>query len=179
MKNIVLKSVLPHHENPFRQFPQLKSIWRPELAILAEEAIDETFQDLANNPGEDIGGIFLIYKEDTNDLMGITGYFPNLEDPKQIYLRWHGLFKEYQGSGYSQNIIQFIVEHVKNKYPNAEEFIEYMPNIESYTPIKEYFEKMGFEKIGQPDKVEWSDYEWQSYALKLKAPTNNNKALFA
>jgi GNAT superfamily N-acetyltransferase len=171
MKNIILKPVLPQHENPFRQFPQLKSIWRPELAILAEEAIDETFEDLANNPGEDIGGIFLIYQEDTNDLMGITGYFPNLEDEKQIYLRWHGLFKEYQGSGYSQNIIQFIIEHVKKQYPNAEDFIEYMPVIDAYIPIKEYFEKIGFEKVGQPDSVDWSDYQWQSYTLKLQVPT--------
>jgi len=176
MKNIVLKAVLPHHENPFRQFPQLKSIWRPELAMIAEEAIDETFEDLANNPGEDIGGIFLIYKEDTNDLMGITGYFPNLQDETQVYLRWHGLFDEYKGSGYSQNIIQFIVDHVKKQYPQAEEFIEYMPDIEAYIPIKNYFEKMGFKKVGQPDTVEWSDYKWQSYSLKLKAPIlkNNN-----
>lgn len=170
----MLKTVLSHHQNPFRQFPKLKSIWRPELAVIAEEAIDETFIDLANNPNEDIGGIFLVYKEDTNDLMGITGYFPNLQNDKQVYLRWHGLFKEYQGSGYSQNIIQFMIEHVKTKYPHAEEFIEYMPVIESYNPIKEYFEKMGFEKVGQPDSVEWSDYQWQSYVFKLQSPINKN-----
>jgi N-acetylglutamate synthase-like GNAT family acetyltransferase len=164
MQNITLKLVKPSDVNPFRQYPELKTIWLPELAKLAEEAIDETFEEVAEYPDEDIGGIFLIQQD--NKVMGITGFYPT-ENESQFFLRWHGLLNEYRGLGYSEHIIRAIAEHIENAYPQAKELIEYMPVIDEYIPIKNYFEKLGFKKVGNPENVDWSDYEWQSYSLEL------------
>lgn len=170
MHNIILKAVNPKDENPFRQFPRLKNIWLPELAILAEESIDDAFEYLSSVQNADIGEIFLIYAETPGEkeLIGITGYFPDPEATNECMLRWHGIFKEYQKFGYSKEIIFFIASHVKEKYQEAENLVEFMPIIESYVHVKNYFEKIGFKKRGNPEKVDWSSYEWQSYCLELK-----------
>lgn len=52
-------------------------------------------------------------------------------------------------------------------YSESKELIEYMPVIDEYLPIKRYFEKFGFKKVGKPEKVDWSVYEWQSYSFTL------------
>lgn len=104
-------------DNPFNQYPELYSIWEPDLAVIAKEAIDETFELMRVYPDADIGAIYLI-KLDSKTI-GISGYFPNNPEFSEFVLRWHGLLPEYQGKGYSDAILKHIEEHLITSYPDS------------------------------------------------------------
>ena len=169
--NIYLKTISPQDGNPFHKYPELKSIWEPELSRIAIEAIDENFQLANDHPDADLGHIFLICIRDNNKEkpIGISGYFPSKEDFSEFTLRWHGLLEDYRGMGYSKKVIESISSYILKKYPNAKEIIEFMPIKESYKEVEQYFNNMGFQKVGSPETVEWSNHQWQSYAYNLKS----------
>lgn len=146
---------------------ELKGIWTQDLAILAEESIDEAFE--YHNKNIDIGEIYLIYgaQNGKQTLLGISGYFPVKEDYSEFMLRWHGLLKEHQNFGYSKNVISFLAKHIKEKYPQAEKLKEFMPIIDSYASIQAYFERIGFKKDGNAEIVDWSEHKWQEFSLDL------------
>lgn len=160
---IKLIDLNPLDDNPFNQYPELYSIWEPNLSFLAKEAIDEAFELMLLYPDADFGHLFLI--EIDSKVAGITGYFPSNQEFSEFMLRWHGLLEEHRGFGHSKIIISLLANDIKNTYPNAYSLIEITPEEHVYT--RNYFEKLGFIKSGAPEKVEWSTSKWQSYVLEL------------
>ena len=166
--------LLPSDDNPFREFPDLACIWAPELAILAEDAIDETFAEFhLGHP--DYGQIFLIYAQGALDSkpIGITGYFPWPDDGSSIGLRWHGLQETYRGTGASRSAMELMRQLACQHYPHAQTFIEFMPVISAYQPIRNYFKSLGFLAYQEPVEVDWSASLWQEYRCALRTPLLN------
>lgn len=166
--NIVFKPINPAKVNPFTKYPQLKSIWLPELAQIAEQAYDEEALSLKHDPHYPSGEAFLIYHQTgksshTQKLIGITGYFSLDSDYTRFSLRWHGLFPEYQGKGISRTVIKTMCDRIQSLYPQSESIMEFMPIIPEYEKTSEYFTKLGFVKKGGAEDVDWSTYQWQSY----------------
>lgn len=163
----LLVEIIPGDENPFRQHPSLGLIWPSDLAKLAEEAIDEDFEDYQKH-GRDYGKIFLIYHQ--SHLIGITGYLPWDLELARAGLRWHGLREEYRGAGRSTLIMNSIMEMARNQYPWANSFVEFMPVTADFATIKTYFERLGFEALGDPVVVGWSPSLWQEFVCDINAP---------
>jgi L-amino acid N-acyltransferase YncA len=115
--------------------------------------------------GCDEGEIFLI--KDNQKIIGITGYFPYEETYSDFFLRWHGLLPEYQKIGISQKVLDTMIKYLEKKYENFSTIKEFMPVRESYKKTEEYFIKIGFQKIGEPEKVEWSKDLWQTFEYRL------------
>lgn len=94
-----LRAVEPEDGNPFERYPQLQTLWSPELVLLAREAIDEAFLD--QSEGIDCGTVFLVVDPDKADeVWGITGFLPWPDGAgvlQRVGLRWHGLVVEYRG----------------------------------------------------------------------------------
>lgn len=169
-----LVSVQPQHGNPFDLFPQLSSIWRPDLAAIAKEAVDEAF-DAHRTHGHDYGAIFIVtHPEDPHQVWGLTGYlpWPAAGDGliPRVGLRWHGLLPEVRGHGLSMAIIDTMRMHAGHDYPLARHFVEYMPTSPDYAPIAQYFERAGFVPWGEPERVDWSTDTWQEWACDIRTP---------
>ena len=164
MTTLTLSAFTINSDNPFNEYPDLFSIWEPDLAIIAKEAIDEYVELSKEHPDADLGRIFIITAP-SNKTVGLTGYFPSKEDFSEFTLRWHGMLPEYCGLGYSKKIINILTSIIKDKYPNAKKLIEIMP---SDKPIlKSYFKKLGFIQDGEEFKIDWSTKDWQSYSLTI------------
>ena len=155
---------------PFSEYPQLNTIWSPEMTALAQEAIDESFV-AKNEFSYEIGEIYLI--KDGSDVVGITGFFPYeydanfLDSIHRVGLRYHGLIPEYRGKGYSPEIIRQLLVAIINKYPNAETLIELAP-VNEYGDIqKKHFERLGFVTTGPSEKYDWAEHRWQPMHLNI------------
>lgn len=163
MNNIYLEKFIWNQENPFDKYPNLQDIWEPDLFIIAKEAIDESKERFLE--GCDEGEVFLI--KDDKKVIGITGYFPYEETYSHFFLRWHGILPEYQKLGISKKIIETIIQYLEKNYDNFSTIKEFMPIRESYKKTEEYFLKIGFKKIGEPEVVDWSKDLWQNFEYQL------------
>lgn len=169
-----LVQVSPGDGNPLDRFPQLATLWSPVLASIAHEAIDEAFEQHFNAQ-VDYGAIFLVtHPENTKDIWGITGFLPWPDDATGILqraaLRWHGLLPEHRGQGLSLAIIDRMRHLAQNHYPEASQFIEFMPVSQEHAATAKYFEAAGFTKCGAPERVYWSTDLWQEYACDIRVP---------
>lgn len=163
MKNIYLEKYQWTSENPFQKFLELKTIWEQDLTVIAQESFNESQQKFLKNYDE--GEIFLIKEND--NIIGITGYFPNEENYENFSLRWHGILPKYQKKGISQKVLQTLLNYLIQKYENFSTIQEFMPIRDSYQKTEQYFLGLGFQKIGNPEKVDWSESLWQTLEYKL------------
>lgn len=160
MTNISIEQFDLSKGNPFILFPTLTTIWSKESFNIAFEAFDEEKIEMNNQPNLDYGEIFLIKNDNTNQVIGITGYF---HCDNEIWLRWHGITEEFRNKGISKAVLNFVIEKVKEKYPSADGIVEFMPISEKHKTVSNYFTKIGFIKIGQPEIVDFSHYQYQKY----------------
>ena len=56
------------------------------------------------------------------------------------------------------------------RYPMAGHFVEFMPTTPEHAATTEYFERIGFVRWGEPERVEWSDVLWQEYVCDIRVP---------
>ena len=148
-----LRAVEPEKGNPFERYPQLQTLWSPELAHIAREAIDEAFEQRAR--GIDCGEIFLVV---------------NPENIQDVGLRWHGLLAEHRGQGLSMAVLEDVRARAHARYPMVNHFVEFMPINAEHAATAEYFERVGFCRWGPPERVEWSDVLWQEYVCDIRVP---------
>lgn len=157
--------------NPFDEFPELLAIWSPDLARIAKEAIDEAREFAVLYPGYDHGRIFLVFDENSPERpAGITGILPWDENVSAVGLRWHGLAPQYRSLGLSGALVEAMRALACAQYPQAKEFVEFMPDAPEHAAIRAYFEKIGFARSGAPVQVDWSPLPWQEYRADLRAP---------
>ena len=56
------------------------------------------------------------------------------------------------------------------RYPMANHLVEFMPATPEHAATAEYFERAGFWRWGEPERVEWSDVLWQEYVCDIRVP---------
>lgn len=152
--------------NPYKTYPQLQKIWPEPFKTIAEEVVDEHFQLEKDDPNFDIGGMYLIYKND--HVIGITGYFLYNEEVTEIGLRWHGIIPEERGNNYSEIAMNQVLEQAKWRFPQVTTLIELVPQTEYGIPLEKHFKKLGFNPVGEKEVYDWSEYSWQPYHLNIK-----------
>jgi GNAT superfamily N-acetyltransferase len=164
MKAILIHKLNLLDGNPLRLYPELQTIWSKESTQIALEAFDEEIIEMQDFPDRDYGGILLI-KNEKNKVVGLTGYFIYVEGfTNEIWLRWHGVIPEFRNLGISPMLINFIKETIRLMYPNVETLCEYMPvSLPNSPAIANHFEKLGFEKFGEPEDVDFSPHQYQKY----------------
>lgn len=160
-----LLEINPYAENPFRLFPQLRTIWPAEFVVVAEEAIDEAW-NAWHHDSTDYGKIFLICTVDRRRVIGLTGFMP-WDAPDRVGLRWHGLLSTFRGNGLSLEIMEHMRILAKERYPKAKTLVEFMPELATLGEEGEYFERAGFKKSGPLGKYEWSTHLWQEYTWDI------------
>lgn len=158
--------------NPFEKYPQLQALWSPQLACIAGEAIDEAFEHRAQ--GIDVGEIFLVVNpQDSTDVWGITGFLPWPDGAgvlERVGLRWHGLLAKQRGQGLSMAVLEDVRSRAHARYPMASHFVEFMPATPEHAATAGYFERAGFVRWGDPERVEWSSVPWQEYVCDIRKP---------
>lgn len=169
-----LRAVEPKDGNPFDAYPVLGSIWSPVLAGIAHEAVGDAF-DEHHKSGADYGAIFLVTNpRDPHEVWGITGFLPWPDDAsgvlQRVGLRWHGLLPEHRGQGVSIAIIDRMRDLASQRYPDASQFVEFMPVSAEHAATAQYFETAGFQKFGPPERVYWSTELWQEYVCDIHMP---------
>lgn len=163
-----LTELRPGDPNPFREWPVLSSIWAPEMAAIAEEAIDDAFFEHAN--GFDYGQIFLLRPTPRGSPVGLSGFLPWDLAQCAAGLRWHGLLKDYRTPERSLQIIDAMRARAAKAYPSARRFVEFMPATPEYGALARYFERCGFLPSSPPRAVDWSPVLWQEFSCDLHAP---------
>lgn len=158
--------------NPFERYPHLQTLWSPTLAQLAREAIDEAFEQRTR--GVDCGDIFLVVNpQSLHEVWGITGFLPWPDGAgvlERVGLRWHGLVPEHRGQGLSMAVLEEVRARAHARYPMASHFVEFMPVTPEHAATAEYFERAGFFRWGEPERVEWSNVLWQEYVCDIGLP---------
>lgn len=152
-------------QNPFAQYPQLRSIWPAEFTAIAEESAREA---IAHRPFTDIGGLYLVVRDD--QVIGITGFF-YCESETEPYLRWHGIIPAERGKGYSRAALQLLLRQITDKLPTARGLTELVPQNQDGPGISKHFARLGFKAHGIRERYEWSPYEWQPFRLALSHHT--------
>lgn len=152
--------------NPFEEHPQLCRIWPAEFHVVAEEATREAVT--LEMPRGDIGGLYLIVN--VGEVIGLTGFF-YVDGVEELYLRWHGIVPTERGRGYSRLAIQLLVERIKAKLPFAKGLTELVPQtLTAYgIGIGLHFDALGFVKIGNLERYDWSPYAWQPVRLHIQS----------
>lgn len=156
-----IKFVAVGKGDPFEYQPQLKTIWPEPYGSCAAEA-----SRIDSGTGE------IFYAMYYGLVIGITGVFTYPEAPNDVYLRWTGVIPEFRKSGIGRGIIQSIIQHCRNVFPDRERLIELVPDNEyGHTVPKPFFEKLGFAQEGATIPAgEAEDWPVLTYVLDLKAP---------
>lgn len=149
--------------NPFADYPQLRTIWPHEFSVIAEEAAEEA---TAHRPFEDIGGLYLVMRND--EVIGITGYF-YVREVNEPFLRWHGIVPAQRGNGYSRVAMDLLVARIKANLPEAAGLTELVPDSNEGPSILHHFSALGFVVHGAPERYDWSAYTWQPVRLNIGA----------
>lgn len=147
--------------NPFRQYPQLRTIWPAEFTEIAEEAARDA---IAHMPFTDVGGLYLVLAGD--QVIGITGFF-YCDSEEEPYLRWHGIIPAERSKGYSRAALRLVVERIKAKLPNACGLTELVPQNAEGPGIAAHFAALGFENAGPLERYDWSICPWQPVRLNI------------
>ena len=154
--------------NPFRDYPQLRSIWPEPYRSLAEGAVVEHLDLL---PEVDIGDIVLIMKNDV--VVGISGYFPFNEEYTDFGLRWHGVIPEFRGQGISRAALSQVAALALRRFPEGDHLIELVPLNAYGDGLVEYFQRIGFRPHGETERYDWADHDWQPHRIKLSELAEN------
>lgn len=182
MKNAPIRLVEPSDPDPFLAFPQLRSIWPPELFKVAREAVIEELAKVGRlGPSAGDGRIFLVMKDDR--VIGITGYFINQDircqttetlnydlyrqEITDIGLRWHGIVPEERHYGYASKAIEMVLIDAIERFPEIITISEYIPITQHGEANIGYFLRMGFTPSGVPVKFDWHPAEWQELSLNI------------
>ena len=148
--------------NPFKEYPQLNTIWPQPYLGIATEVIDEHF---AVADTHYIGAVLLIKKEGT--VIGITGFVPFDNELVNFGLRWHGVVPEERGKKHSEKVLEMVAQTLTALHPTAQLLTELVPQSEYGRPLEKHFQSLGFKKVGEPEKYDWSDDQWQGYSLDI------------
>lgn len=111
----------------FRDFAQLKSIWAPDLLVMAEDATKD-FETSLSEPGEILLICFL------GEVVGITGWWPISEN--EAGLRWHGIVPRYRNIGFGGKALDLLCARI-GKFKSIHE-VAFTEN------AAKYFERAGF-----------------------------------
>lgn len=167
-------TLTPYYGNqPFQDYPILRSIWKSPLNRLAEEGSHEAlteenafYQEQGIQRPDDI---FLIMNGD--HVIGITGFFFQ-EDPTTVFLRWHGIIPEYRRQGLSSLALRQMLTLAQHQFPEIQTVIENLP--ESQPDIIGFFQSLGFTPVGSNEFDEWSHMTWQHYIADVSTILNHN-----
>lgn len=164
--------------NPFETYPKLLTIWPEPSNSTMHEITLFTISVIEQAPELDIGGLYLIYKND--EVIGLTGFF--IDEPDEyirpyaahkdlstLYLRWTGVIPEYRGLGYSSEAFDLVLREAAKRYPKLDTMIELIPQTSYNQPIERYFTSLGFKPVGESEQYDWSPHKWQPYHLDTKA----------
>lgn len=170
--------------DPFTKYPQLKTIWPDPFNAIMQEAYYEDLLLKSFHPHFDLGNMSYIKSED-GTVIGITGMFiipdsgnyepinPNLEEG---YLRWHGIIPEERRKGYSELAMTLLLTDITSKYKHFKNIIELVPQTEYGIHIEAHFKHLGFTKVGEKEKYDWIDCEWQPFHLDTVKYLHNHDA---
>lgn len=150
-------------QNPFAEWPALRSIWPEPHRSLAEEAVVEHLQQMKD---VELGDIQMILLDGRT--VGISGYFPYDAEGTNLGLRWHGILPEVRGQGISAKALQLVARRAIERFPQAGNLIELVPLTDEGEVISSYFSKLGFAPVGEPETYEWAEHAWQPYAINLR-----------
>lgn len=145
-------------QNPFEQFPYLKEIWPGVSSNLAQQAVDEAVEN------QDLG-LYLIMKDYTP--IGMSGFFINSDDIKELGLRWHGIIASERGNGYSKIAMKLVFEQAISVYPQTKFITEYIPITDYNASIIKHFISLGFVKFGKIERNHFSKHKVQSYRVNI------------
>ncbi len=139
MSSIYLKSILTYTAavvvKTLRQSGLPADIWYDSaFRKMVNEASLEFYSNAKQNNKIE-GGIFFIVDKSTEEIVGLTGYYPI--DDKHVGLRWHGITRTHRRKGYSH---QAILELLKLTCSNGAILVEVSFSEQS----KRYFINEGF-----------------------------------
>ena len=174
----------PLTENPFQQYPQLLTIWPEPSNSNMQEGYGLDIENSILQPEIDYGLMYLVCLGE--EVVGLTGLFieygdgysyPYNPELQSAYLRWHGIIPSLRGQGYAKEALTLMLREARFKYPSLTTLIELIPQTYYSESIVHFFRKMGFFAVGQSEKYDWSDYQWQPYHLNIDQYLNeeNNK----
>lgn len=145
-------------QNPFELFPYLKEIWPNASSAIAQEATQEAIKN------QDIG-LYIIMKD--YEPIGMTGFFINGDDNKELGLRWHGIIPMERGNGYSKEAMKLVFEQALIYMPQTQFIVEYVPLTDYNPPIVKHFTKLGFIKVEQVETPDWTPHRIQGYKINI------------
>lgn len=146
-------------QNPFDKFPYLKEIWPSASSAIAQEATQETIEN------QELG-LYLVMKDYIP--IGMSGFFINSDNIKELGLRWHGIIPSERGHGYSKEAMKLVFEQALLVYPQTEFIVEYIPLVDYNPPIIKHFTQLGFVKIGEVEAPDWAPHRIQGYRVNIR-----------
>lgn len=169
---LMLYSYSARDLNPFN-IKEIYQIWPQDLADTGREGFEEEQAEILGLVPEQIRNyqesayILINPKSAHFDPIAITGYFADDQSLSRMYLRWHGVKKEFLGLGISKWLIGQVVLQIRARHPEVTTLVELIPDIPSRAGIFKSFLKTGFQSTDILHRFDWSEYAWRELQLPL------------
>jgi len=131
-----------------------------KAATLADRHTNEIFFIMRKVVPQEIG---------IEHVVGITGFFLDLTQPKNIYLRWTGIIPSERRKGVTKDAMDILIKKLRIEYPAYEYLIELVPDNEyGKTVALPFFSAYGF-KPHTEEVPKGEDDSWNCipYAFRL------------